>query len=249
MINLKQAIVPMKSPKRPRDFSSDRRAFIKWAPLAALAACNSSPGSLSEPVLQKFQSFNDWFQSKVFDPDKLAPEYSDDELTPLSGFRVNGNTADDLKIDPADWKLQADGLVQKPGTYSLEEIQVFPKKVMNTRHVCVEGWSMIPKWGGTVMADFLNSIGADVTAKYLNVECGDGYYCSYDMPSVWHKQTILCYEAYGKPLSLNHGAPLRIVIPTKLGYKQCKWVTKMTISNEKSGGYWEDQGYDWFAGI
>ncbi len=108
---------------------------------------------------------------------------------------------------------------------------------------------MIPKWAGTPLRDFLAAVGADPTARYLGVKCVDDYYTSYDMPSVIHPQTLLCYEAYGKSLSISHGAPVRIVMPTKLGYKSAKWVTEITVTNEKSGGYWEDQGYDWFAGI
>jgi DMSO/TMAO reductase YedYZ molybdopterin-dependent catalytic subunit len=95
----------------------------------------------------------------------------------------------------------------------------------------------------------METIGVDMNAKYVMVECGDDYYTSFDMPSILHPQTLLCYEAYGKPLSLQHGAPVRIVMPTKLGYKSAKWLSKLVVTNEKPGGYWEDQGYDWFAGL
>lgn len=99
------------------------------------------------------------------------------------------------------------------------------------------------------MSQFLEMVGADPNAKYLSVRSVDDYYTSYDMPSVLQPQTLLCYEAYNKPLTIPHGAPARIVMPTKLGYKSAKWITKITVTNEKPGGYWEDQGYDWFAGI
>jgi DMSO/TMAO reductase YedYZ molybdopterin-dependent catalytic subunit len=108
---------------------------------------------------------------------------------------------------------------------------------------------MIPKWGGTPLRDFLRSVGVNEKAKYVLAECGDDYFTSYDMPSAIHVQTLLCYEAYNKPLTIPHGAPMRIVMPTKLGYKSAKWVSKITVTNQKPGGYWEDQGYDWFAGI
>ena len=108
---------------------------------------------------------------------------------------------------------------------------------------------MIPKWAGAPVRDFFKMIGADLSAKYVKVECGDDYYTSYDMPSFLHAQTLLCYEAYGKPLALQHGAPVRIVMPVKLGYKSAKWISKIVVTNEKPGGYWEDQGYDWFAGL
>lgn len=226
-----------------------RRKLLKLSPLLAVAGCDYAGSEKTSSFLRRFQRFNDWIQEKVFDINKMAPEYTDAELTPESGFRVNGYDTDEPEIDLENWTLEVSGLVSKPGLYRLEQIRALTKRVQNTRHVCVEGWSMIPKWGGTPMKDFLEMIGADLSAKYLYVECADRYYCSYDIPSMQHAQTLLCYEAYGKPLTLPHGAPLRIVVPTKLGYKQSKWLTKLEITNTKRIGYWEDQGYDWFAGI
>ena len=108
---------------------------------------------------------------------------------------------------------------------------------------------MVPRWGGTPLREFLRRAGADASAQYVYLECADDYMTTLDMPSALHPQTLLCYEAYDKPLTLPHGAPVRIVIPTKLGYKNAKWLTKLVVTNDKTGGYWEDQGYDWFAGI
>ena len=202
-----------------------------------------------ESFLRSVQRFNDWIQSKVFDIDKLAPEYAESDLTPEEGFRVNDYDTDRPDIDLEHWTLRVEGLVSKPGEYTPQQIAAFPKRIMNTRHCCVEGWSIIPKWGGTPLRSFLQHVGADMSAQYVAVECGDDYYTSYDMPSILHPQTLLCYEAYNKPLTLEHGAPLRIVMPTKLGYKSAKWINKLVVTNEKPGGYWEDQGYDWFAGL
>ena len=108
---------------------------------------------------------------------------------------------------------------------------------------------MIPRWGGAPLAEVLRMAGADLSAPFLAVESADDYTTSYDMPSALHPQTLLCYEAYDRPLTLAHGAPARIVMPTKLGYKSAKWVTAITVTEKNTGGYWEDQGYDWFAGI
>lgn len=237
-----------KSQKTPTNVVT-RRELLKLAPLIFLAGCDMTPSGKTASFLRGFQKFNDWVQSKVFDKKKLAPEYPDSQLTPEDGFRVNNYDTSEPEVDASDWSLAVEGLVQKPGRYTLEQISKLPKRVMNTRHVCVEGWSMIPKWGGTPLKEFLDFVGADPTAQYVYVESADEYYTSYDMPSCQHPQTLLCYEAYGKPLSLEHGAPLRIVIPTKLGYKNAKWITTLRVTNEKPGGYWEDQGYDWFGGI
>ena len=226
-----------------------RRGIIKLSPLVLLAGCDLTPSGSTESFLRSFQKFNDWVQSKAFDPDKLAPEYGDGELTAEDDFRVNNYDTDTPPIDIPNWSLTVEGLVNKPGQYSLVQIAALPKRVMNTRHCCVEGWSMIPRWGGTPLREFLRSVGADMNAKYISVKCGDDYYTGYDMPSALHPQTLLCYEAYNKPLTLEHGAPVRITMPTKLGYKSAKWISALEVTNEKPGGYWEDQGYEWFAGI
>jgi DMSO/TMAO reductase YedYZ molybdopterin-dependent catalytic subunit len=226
-----------------------RRDFVKLIPVAFLTGCGLTPEGKTESLLKKFQSFNDWVQAKVFNINKPVPEYADAELTPEDGFRVNDYNEDTPDIDTENWMLRVEGMVAHPGNYSLDAIKILPKRVMNTRHCCVEGWSMIPKWGGTPLNNFLSMAGADTTAKYVYLECGDDYYTCLDMPSALHPQTLLCYEAYNKPLTLEHGAPARIVIPTKLGYKNAKWVNKLVVTNEKKGGYWEDQGYDWFGGI
>ncbi len=239
----------MQSLRSTQKFSQSRRQLIKLSPLLLIAGCDYSAGGRTESLLRNVQKFNDWVQSKVFDPEKLAPEYSDDLLTPESGFRVNGYDTDEPDIDIPNWKLTVEGLVSKPGEYTLEQIAALPKTTKNLRHCCVEGWSMIPKWGGATMRDFMKLVGADPSAKYVSVECGDDYFTSWDMPSVLHPQTLLAYEAYGKPLSLQHGAPVRVVMPTKLGYKSAKWVHKLVVTNDKPGGYWEDQGYDWFGGL
>jgi DMSO/TMAO reductase YedYZ molybdopterin-dependent catalytic subunit len=233
----------------PARSSVSRREALRLAPLALLAGCDYAAGERMESFLRRVQRFNDWVQEKVFDPQKPAPEYTDAELTPEEGFRVNGYDTDEPDIDLENWALKVEGLVRLPGEYTLEQIQALPKKVMNTRHCCVEGWSMIPKWGGAPMSAFLEMVGADPNARYASVECGDDYYTAFDMASLRHPQTLLCYEAYSKPLALQHGAPVRMVMPTKLGYKSAKWLMKLVITNEKPGGYWEDQGYDWFAGI
>ena len=229
--------------------SPGRRRLVKFSPLILLAGCDVAPAGNIESFLRRFQKFNDWVQEKVFDPDKLAPEYADGDMTPEDGFRINNYDTDKPDIDFESWTLRVEGMVAKPGVYTLDQVASLPKRVMNTRHCCVEGWSMIPKWGGAVLRDFLKAVGLDPQARYLAVQCGDDYYTSYDMPSCLQPQTLLCYEAYGKPLTIQHGAPLRIVMPTKLGYKSAKWINRILVTDKKPGGYWEDQGYDWFAGI
>jgi len=228
--------------------SLSRRELLKLSPLIVLAGCDAPEGR-TQSFLHAVQGFNDWVQAKVFDPQKLAPEYADVDTTGEDGFRVNGKDAEAPDIQLEGWTVTVDGLVDHPGPYPLDAIMRLPKRVMNTRHCCVEGWSMIPRWGGTPLRGLLELAGMKPGARYIAVESADEYTTSYDMPSALHAQTLLCFEAYGKPLDIPHGAPVRIVMPTKLGYKSAKWVRKIIVTNDKPGGYWEDQGYDWFAGI
>ncbi len=239
----------MTPPDKSQNVPGSRRSFIAVLPALFLAGCDWTTGKRTKSALKGFQQFNDWVQQKVFDPGKLATEYADEQLTPEEDFRVNGYDTDEPDMDIPNWVLMVDGLVRSPGDYSMEQISTLPKYVKNLRHCCVEGWSMVPKWGGVLMKDFLAMVGADPNAKYVSVECGDDYYTAWDMASTLHSQTLLAYEAYGKPLGLEHGAPLRVVMPVKLGYKSAKWITRLTVTNEKPGGYWEDRGYDWFAGL
>jgi DMSO/TMAO reductase YedYZ molybdopterin-dependent catalytic subunit len=216
----------------------------------SLASCDATPDGRVEKVLNGFQRWNDAVQQSTFSRTKRAPKIADKDLTPESAFRVNNYDTDTPPSDTTDnWRLLVTGKVKHPGYYSLAQIKELAKQVQNSKHVCVEGWSMNVKWGGVALWYFLDWVGADSSAQYLYVECADGYYEGYDMPSVRHPETLLCYEAFNKPLSLKHGAPCRIVMPTKLGYKSAKWLKKMVVTDHKPGGYWEDQGYDWNAGL
>jgi len=142
------------------------------------------------------------------------------------------------------WNLTVSGAVEKARDYSLAQIQALPKFTQNTRHVCVEGWDVIGNFGGARLSDFMKVVGADLTARFVTVECADDYYESLDMATALHPQTLLCYEMYGQPLTREHGAPVRLSIPTKVGYKQAKYLTSLKVTNVLTRvGYWEDQGY------
>lgn len=243
------SIIPaMADGNKSEKFSNSRRRFLAIPPVLLLASCKFN-GVGTNSLLNGFQRFNNWLQQALFDPKKLAPEYEEAQVTPFEDFRTNSYGTEEPDMDVPNWRLIVDGLVSKPGEYSLEQVTALQKYSKNLRHVCVEGWSMVPQWSGVLMKDFLEMVGADPNAKYVSAECGDDYYTSWDMASILHPQTLLAYEAYGKPLELEHGAPLRVVMPVKLGYKSAKWITRLTVTNEKTGGYWEDRGYDWFGGI
>jgi|SRR5882724_11124844 len=225
-----------------------RREMLKLAPVVLLGAV--AIPSLQEPLLKKGLDFSDWMSARLFRSGHLATTFDDSDLTPFEKFPINGYDVDDPGVIFENWTLTVSGAVQKPGEYTLAQVQALPRVRQNTRHVCVEGWDVIGRFGGARLADFLKMVGADPSARYLTLACADDYYESLDMATAQHSQSLLCYEMYDQPLTREHGAPLRLTIPTKIGYKQAKYLTELKVTHVLDKvGYWEDQGYSWFYGI
>ena len=225
-----------------------RRELLKVAPALLLGAF--AIPRFQEGLLKKGLGFNDWAAARLFRRGHLAPTFSDADVTPFEKFPINGYDVDDPGVIFENWSLTVSGAVQKPGDYRLPQIQALPRVRQNTRHVCVEGWDVIGRFGGARLSDFLTMIGADTSAQFLTLGCADDYYESLDMATALHPQTLLCYEMYDRPLTRQHGAPLRLNIPTKIGYKQAKYLTDLKVTNLlQKVGYWEDQGYSEFYGL
>jgi DMSO/TMAO reductase YedYZ molybdopterin-dependent catalytic subunit len=239
----------MHSTMSERKFSQvSRRELFKVLPVLALGAF--AIPKFQDGLLKKGLGFSDWASAKLFRRGHLATTFADSELTPFEKFPINGYDVEDPGVIFENWTLTVSGVVQKPGDYKLEQIQALPRVRHNTRHVCVEGWDVIGRFGGARLSDFLNMIGADTSARFLTVACADDYYESLDMATALHPQTLLCYEMYDQPLTRKHGAPLRLNIPTKVGYKQAKYLTDLKVTNVlEKVGYWEDQGYSEFYGL
>jgi DMSO/TMAO reductase YedYZ molybdopterin-dependent catalytic subunit len=238
-------IVEIQEPQLAR---LSRRELLKVAPVLVLGAF-AIPG-VQDALLKSGLGFSDWMSARLFRRGHLAPTFSDSQLTPFEKFPINDYDVDDPGVIFENWTLTVSGLVQKPGDYKLQQIQALPPVRHNTRHICVEGWDVIGRFGGARLSDFLNLIGADTSAKFITVACADDYYESLDMATALHPQTLLCYEMYGRPLTREHGAPLRLNVPTKIGYKQAKYLTDLKVTNVLDKvGYWEDQGYSSFYGL
>src|SRR5467141_4423988 len=226
----------------------NRRELLKLTPVIALAAF--AIPVLREPLLKKGLAFSDWASARLFRSGHLAPTFDNNDLTPFAKFPINGYDVDDPGVIFENWTLTVSGAVQKPGEYTLAQIQSLPRMRQNTRHVCVEGWDVIGRFGGTRLSEFLKLIGADTTARFITVSCADDYYESLDMATALHPQTLLCYEMYDQPLTREHGAPLRLSVPTKIGYKQAKYLTSLRVTDVvPKKGYWEDQGYPAYYGL
>jgi DMSO/TMAO reductase YedYZ molybdopterin-dependent catalytic subunit len=226
----------------------NRRELLKLTPLIALGAF--AIPSFQESLLKKGLGFSDWASARLFRSGHWAPTFADSALTPFEKFPINGYDVDDPGVIFENWNLTVSGTVKTPGNYTLAQIQALPRFRQNTRHVCVEGWDVIGRFGGARLSDFLKMVGADTTTRFITVGCADDYYESLDMATALHPQTLLCYEMYDQPLTRQHGAPLRLNVPTKIGYKHAKYLTDLKVTNVLDKvGYWEDQGYSSFYGL
>ncbi|ABR89886.1 molybdopterin binding oxidoreductase [Janthinobacterium sp. Marseille] len=229
-----------------------RRAFLQrtltLGGLSLLTGCSISDDSSVEQALSKVSQFNDKAQALIFDPNRLAPTYPDSMITRPFPFNAYYGVDEVRQVDGEAWRLELSGLIANRAPWSLAQLQRLPHSEQVTRHICVEGWSAIGKWGGVPFSYFLRQIGADLSAKYVGFKCADDYYTSIDMPTALHPQTLMALTYDGKTLPPEYGYPMKLRMPTKLGYKNPKHIQAIYVTNTYPGGYWEDQGYNWFGG-
>jgi len=232
--------------------SSARRRFgrhiLTLGGLALLSGCDLTNDKSVDTMLRRISSLNDGAQALLFDPRKLAPTYPESMITrpfPFNAFYDIDQVPD---VDARTYHLELGGLVKGKRIWMLDELRALPQESQVTRHICIEGWSAIGKWGGVRFSDFLLRAGADTTAKYVALHCADNYWTSIDMPTALHPQTLLTLTYDGNVLPARYGFPMKLRMPTKLGYKNPKHIVAITVTNEFPGGYWENQGYNWFGG-
>jgi DMSO/TMAO reductase YedYZ molybdopterin-dependent catalytic subunit len=152
--------------------------------------------------------------------------------------------------DPAAWRLEVAGLVQRPVRLSLDEIQHLHESSYTVKHHCVEGWSAIATWTGVPLHVVADLAQPRPEARFVRFDSFDAdYYNGWDLKSAMHPETMLAYGFNDRELMPDHGGPLRLYAPHKLGYKLTKYLTRITFTAERPGGYWEDQGYPWFGGV
>jgi DMSO/TMAO reductase YedYZ molybdopterin-dependent catalytic subunit len=231
----------------------ERRLFLRQGlslgALTLLAGCDFTNQDAVQRVLKAISRWNDRAQALLFNPNRLAPTYPESAV--VRDFRFNAYYGEDQspKIDGSRYRLELSGMIGDKRPWTLDQLYALPQTSQITRHVCVEGWSMVGKWSGAPLKTFLERVGADLTAKYVGFLSADGYYSSIDMPSALHPQTIMAFKFADETLPVKFGFPFKIRIPTKLGFKNPKWVTSMFVTNRFPGGFWEDRGYNWFGGI
>ncbi len=251
-----------------------RRLLAGLAASAAalsLAACGKVQSEASlRKILESAETLTRWVQRLLLGRTALAREYSEAEIS--KNFKANGT--DDPDDDDyqalarnrfADWRLEIGGLVERPLRLALDELRALPSRTQITRHDCVEGWSCIGKWKGAQLGPLLRQAGLRPEARYIVFYCADTmeqtltggakYYESIDLVDAFHPQTILAYEMNDAALKVAHGAPLRLRVERQLGYKMAKYLMRIEAVESFAkieggrGGYWEDRGYEWYAGI
>ena len=236
----------------PRIEQPSRRAFLTrtltLGGVAMLSGCSLSDNQSVETALSAISRWNDRVQAWIFDPNALAPTYPESMITRPFPFNAFYSIDEAPTVDEADYQLEVTGLVADTRRWRLYELRAMEQTEQITRHICVEGWSAIGRWGGVRFSDFLKRIGADTNAKYVGFKCADDYYTSIDMPTALHAQTLLALTYDGKTLPREYGFPMKLRMPTKLGYKNPKHILAIFVTNTYPGGYWEDQGYNWFGG-
>lgn len=247
--------------------SMKRRSVLLGSGAMMLGAC--AKVHETEAGVSLFDRVDDWhkgLQRFVRARDALAREYAPEDISPF--FRGNGSTVPQNDGYPqmaannfVDWRFTVSGLVERPLSFSMDQIMRLSQRTQITRHDCVEGWSAIGQWTGPQLSTFLQMAGLRDSAKYIVFRCADDYtqgryYESIDMIDAFHPQTIIAHRLNGEPLPIRNGAPLRARVERQLGYKHAKYLTgveavaSLDDIGRGKGGYWEDYGgYQWYAGM
>lgn len=229
-----------------------RRAFLQrtltLGGLGLLTGCTPTSQESIERALAAVSRFNDRAQAFLFDPTRLAPTYPDSMITRPFPFNAYYGEDEVRVVDGDAWRLELSGLIADRKPWTLAALRALPQQSQVTRHICVEGWSAIGKWGGVPFSHFLRRVGADLSAKYVGFKCADDYFTSIDMATALHPQTLMALTYDGQTLPPRYGYPMKLRMPTKLGYKNPKHIQAIFVTNTYPGGYWEDQGYNWFGG-
>ena len=229
------------------DTITRRRLLVTVAASSALVACERI--AAHSGFLAGMARWNARVDRFLFGPERLAAELPPSATTRGTAF-PSYFISDDMPFPPAGWTLGVGGLVAHPARFSLDDLLRMTRTDMRVRHHCVEGWSAVASWHGVRLREIAEAVGADPHARYVEFRSFDsGYWSSWDRDSALHRQTILAYGMNGENLLPDHGAPVRLYSAVKLGYKMVKYLTEVNFLAAPTGGYWEDQGYEWFGGV
>lgn len=233
---------------RPRS----RRDFLASAAAGAVglaaAGCGWRGGPL-EPLLEAWWRPNELLQKALVPAGRRAP--TEPEAALREGRMPAYWISDEMPTtDVASWRLLVGGMASNPLVFTLDDLLGLPMTTLRVRHYCIEGWTAVAEWTGVRMDHLAELIGADPAADYVEFRSFDsGYWSSWDRESALHPQTIVALAKDGERLTPEYGAPARLYSNLKYGYKVVKYLTEIQFMPRRTGGYWEDRGYDWYAGL
>ena len=234
----------------------DRRKFMELAGASAwsalLAACDSRGPKGAERILRYAERKNESLERALFRHTSMD--------APIAGSHLAGNALPSYFVSKTvpiwneaqrgRWTLEVSGLVNRPLKLTLDDLQKLTRTTQRVNHYCVEGWTAVEEWTGCRMRDVARLAGVQPAAKYVDFQSFDsGYHESWDLESAVHPQTVVAYGLDGHMLGPAHGAPARVYSPTKLGYKNTKYLTRIVFMPVRNGGYWSDEGYEWYGGV
>ena len=238
--------------RSPQAANLERRLFLKQGlsvgALALLSGCELTDDESVQRVLMTMSGWNDRAQAWLFSPGRLAPEFPESAITRPFPFNAYYSEEEVVEVQGKDFRLALAGRIKEKRPWALPELYALPQVSQVTRHICVEGWSAIGKWSGVRFSEFLQRVGADLSAKYVGFRCADDYYSSIDMATALHPQTQPSFRYADQVLPPKYGFPMKLRVPTKLGFKNPKHIVEIFVTNDYPGGYWEDKGYNWFSG-
>jgi DMSO/TMAO reductase YedYZ molybdopterin-dependent catalytic subunit len=235
---------------------NDRRDFIRLGAAALgsafLSACDSYGPKAAQRLLRFAERKNESLERLLFRHRSMddASPYAKNAGKDFPRYFVSKHMPIWDEATRGVWSLEVSGACTNPQKLSLQDLAKMPRVTHRVNHYCVEGWTAIAEWSGVRMLDLAKLVQATPDAHYVDfISFDDGYHESWDMASAMHPQTLVAIAMDGHWLGPDHGAPARVHSPVKLGYKNTKYLTKIVFMPKRSGGYWSDQGYEWYGGV
>jgi DMSO/TMAO reductase YedYZ molybdopterin-dependent catalytic subunit len=255
---------PLSDEEAKRQMSQrSRRGFLIGGAtaLAGIFGWRLMPNEIKQNLFRRAFEFNEKVSQIFYSPKRLAPEFPRE----LAGARANGMEGLSGDFNPAEWRLRAGGLANQSEDLilTLDDIKALPRTEMTIELKCIEGWSVVCNWTGARFSDFIAKYQPKTRdgnapnmenhpenlLPYVSLATPDeNYYVGWDTPSILHPQTLLAYEMNGAPLTMEHGAPLRLATATKYGIKQIKRIGRIEFTDERPKDFWAERGYDWYSG-
>jgi DMSO/TMAO reductase YedYZ molybdopterin-dependent catalytic subunit len=236
--------------------SFDRRDFIRisGASLSAafLAACASEGPDRAQKLLDYAAKKNESVERLIFRHTSM--DHAKANVRAAGSAMPSYYVSDTVPVldaaGMAAWRLEVGGMVAKPVSLTLADLMKLERKTQRVNHYCVEGWTAVLELTGVPLRSLAALVQADPGAMYVDFQSFDGgYHESWDIESAMHPQTLVVYAKDGAALTPGYGAPARVHSPVKLGYKNTKYLTKIVFMPARNGGYWTDQGYEWYGGV